>query len=83
VVVGYGTDRGYTLAEFDDDLVSAGLVLEHRFATWDLRPWSPRADFAVSVLRVPSSATRTAQDKAGQAQHIGPGPRGASSHGSA
>ena len=71
VVVGFGTDRGYTLAEFDDDLSSAGLALEHRFATWDLRPWTPQADFAVSVLRVPSSGSRTGQEKTGPAQQIG------------
>lgn len=53
VVVGFGTDRGYPLADFDADLVAAGLQLEHRFATWDLRPWKSDADFAVSVLRRP------------------------------
>jgi hypothetical protein len=26
-------------------------MLEQRFATWDLRPWSDEADFAVSLLR--------------------------------
>ena len=51
VVVGFGTDRGYDLAHFDADVVSAGLRLEHRFATWDIRPWASDADFAVSVLR--------------------------------
>jgi SAM-dependent methyltransferase len=54
VVVGFGTDRGYPLADFDEDSAAAGLVLEHRFATWDLRPWSPGADFAVSVFRRPA-----------------------------
>lgn len=54
IVVGFGTDRGYPLADFDTDLAAAGLRLEHRFATWDLRPWSPDATFAVSVLRRPS-----------------------------
>lgn len=57
VVVGFGTDRGYAVAEFDADAADAGLVLEHRFATWDLRPWVPDAAFAVSVLRKPSSAS--------------------------
>lgn len=52
-LVGFGLDRGYSLASFDDDLAAAGFALEHRFATWDLRPWTPDADFAVSVLRVP------------------------------
>lgn len=54
VVVGFGTDRGYSLADFDADAVAAGLRLEHRFATWDLRPWRADADFAVSVLRRPA-----------------------------
>ncbi len=48
-----GTDRGYRLEDFDTDLTAAGFELEHRFATWDLRPWHARADFAVSVLRRP------------------------------
>ncbi|SCG74570.1 class I SAM-dependent methyltransferase [Micromonospora inositola] len=54
VVVGFGTDRGYPLTDFDADAVAAGLRLEHRFATWDLRPWRDEADFAVSVLRRPA-----------------------------
>ncbi|MFE9657755.1 class I SAM-dependent methyltransferase [Micromonospora sp. NPDC006431] len=55
VVVGFGTDRGYPLADFDDDAVAAGLRLEHRFATWDLRRWQEDADFAVTVLRKPAA----------------------------
>lgn len=54
VVVGFGTDRGYSLADFDAHAAAAGLVLEHRFATWDLRPWTDDAEFAVSVLRRPA-----------------------------
>ncbi|MCZ7438073.1 class I SAM-dependent methyltransferase [Micromonospora sp. WMMC241] len=54
VVVGFGTDRGYPLAELDGDAVAAGLRLEHRFATWDLRPWHDGAEFAVTVLRRPA-----------------------------
>jgi SAM-dependent methyltransferase len=54
VVVGFGLDRGYALADFDAHCASAGLDLEHRFATWDLRPWHGEADFAVTVLRKPS-----------------------------
>jgi SAM-dependent methyltransferase len=53
VVVGFGTDRGYSLADFDAHAAGAGLRLEHRFATWDLRPWRDDAPFAVSVLRQP------------------------------
>lgn len=52
-VIGFGTDRGYALDAFDRDLADAGLTLEHRFETWDLRPWRDASDFAVSVLRLP------------------------------
>lgn len=55
VVVGFGTDRGYPLETFDRDVAAAGLHLEHRFATWNLRPWSLSSDFAVSVLRTAAS----------------------------
>lgn len=50
VIAGFHTER-YDIAEFDRHLAEAGFVLEHRFATWDLRPWHSDADFAVSVLR--------------------------------
>ncbi|GIJ26624.1 hypothetical protein Vqi01_17860 [Micromonospora qiuiae] len=54
IAVGFGTDRGYPLTDFDADVAAAGLRLEHRFATWDLRPWGDDADFAVSILRRPA-----------------------------
>jgi len=53
LVVGFHTDR-YEMDEFDKHLAGAGFTLEHRFATWDLRPWRLDAEFAVSVLRLPS-----------------------------
>jgi len=53
IVVGFGLDRGYPLADFDAQSAAAGLELEHRFATWDLRPWQDDASFAVTVLRLP------------------------------
>lgn len=53
--VGFHTDR-YDLGDFDRHLADAGFVLEQRFATWDLRPWRPDADFAVSILRNPADA---------------------------
>ena len=57
LVVGFGVDRGYALADFDRHAQAAGLRIEHRFATWDLRPWRESADFAVTVLRVPIHET--------------------------
>lgn len=50
-VIGFGTARGYALADFDAHCHGAGLTTEHRFATWDLRRWDDDADFAVTVLR--------------------------------
>jgi SAM-dependent methyltransferase len=53
VLVGFGTDRGYALNDFDAHAQAAGFVREHRFATWDLRPWHDDAGFVVTVLRKP------------------------------
>lgn len=50
VVVGFHVDR-LPLAEFDASVVDAGLAIDHRFATWDLKRWHEKADFAVSILR--------------------------------
>jgi SAM-dependent methyltransferase len=54
VAVGFGLDRGYSLDAFDADAALAGLTVESRFSTWDLRAWTPHAVFAVSVLRTPA-----------------------------
>jgi SAM-dependent methyltransferase len=53
IAAGFSTGHDYRVADFDRDCRAAGLVLEHRFATWDLRPWHDDADWAVSVLRRP------------------------------
>lgn len=50
LVVGFHTER-YSPTKFDKHLKDAGYVLESRFATWDLRPWHPDAEFCVSILR--------------------------------
>ena len=51
VITGFRLTDAYQLAEFDGHCAAAGLRLEHRFATWDLRPWREDADFAVTLLR--------------------------------
>ena len=51
IVVGFHTNRELSLSDFDAAVAEAGLRLEHRFATWDLRAWYADADFAVNVLR--------------------------------
>jgi SAM-dependent methyltransferase len=53
VITGFATDRELQLPVFDAAANAAGLVLEQRFATWDLVPFSDDADFAVTFLRVP------------------------------
>jgi 2-polyprenyl-3-methyl-5-hydroxy-6-metoxy-1,4-benzoquinol methylase len=52
IVLGFATDREYGVADLDADLAALGLILEHRFATWDLRPWTDGATWAVSIVRV-------------------------------
>jgi 2-polyprenyl-3-methyl-5-hydroxy-6-metoxy-1,4-benzoquinol methylase len=51
IVVGFDTDRGYAVSAFDVHIAAAGLRVDNRFGTWDLRPWQPDSDYAVSVLR--------------------------------
>ncbi len=52
VVAGFHVNRHLAPADFDAAVHEAGLRVEHRFATWDLRAWHDDADFAVSVLRL-------------------------------
>jgi SAM-dependent methyltransferase len=49
-VVGFGTDRGYDDDEFLGQAEAAGLTADLLLATWDLRPYTPEADFLVAVL---------------------------------
>jgi SAM-dependent methyltransferase len=47
-----GFSRDYPLAEFVADYESVGLELVHRFATYDLQPFTDDSTYAVHVLRV-------------------------------
>ncbi|MCZ2823027.1 MULTISPECIES: class I SAM-dependent methyltransferase [unclassified Modestobacter] len=49
--IGFGAGRGYPFEEFLADAEGAGLTPDVLLSTWDLRPWSPDADFLVAVLR--------------------------------
>ena len=53
VIVGFHVNRNLALDDFDASVSEAGLHIEHRFATWDLKAWHDDADFAVTVLRHP------------------------------
>lgn len=50
VVTGFHVNRTLSLDAFDAAVAEAGLVVEHRFSTWDIKAWHDAADFAVSVL---------------------------------
>lgn len=45
------SSRTYPVAEFVEDCAAAGLVVESRFATYDLEPFSDASAYAVHVLR--------------------------------
>ncbi len=49
-VIGFGAGRGYDFEAFGADCAAAGLALQARFATWDLRPFTADAQFQVAVL---------------------------------
>jgi hypothetical protein len=49
-VVGFGAGRDYDYGDFDADVASAGLEVQLRASTWDLRPFREGSDFLVAVL---------------------------------
>jgi SAM-dependent methyltransferase len=46
-----GASRDYPAAEFVADCTAAGLEVEHRFASYDLQPFTDASEYAVHVLR--------------------------------
>jgi SAM-dependent methyltransferase len=50
LVVGYGAGRGYAFDRLDRDAREAGFRVQHRFSTWDLRPFEPDSEFLVAIL---------------------------------
>lgn len=59
LVTGFGTAFDYQVGQFDAEAGAAGLTLEQRFATWDLRPWHAGADWVVSIHRKANSLRLT------------------------
>jgi SAM-dependent methyltransferase len=49
-VVGFGAGRDYPFHEFFVDVDAAGLEVQLRLSTWDLRPFTEGSDFLVAVL---------------------------------
>jgi 2-polyprenyl-3-methyl-5-hydroxy-6-metoxy-1,4-benzoquinol methylase len=48
-VIGFGTDRGYAVADFESDVAAAGMAVQGRYGTWELHPFDS-GDFLVAVL---------------------------------
>jgi SAM-dependent methyltransferase len=46
-----GTSRSYPAEEFAADCDAVGLVIESRFASYDVRPFTDESDYVVHVLR--------------------------------
>lgn len=57
MLIGFHTEaaapnsRRYSPEQFADDAADAGLIIEARFATYDLEPFDPDGDYVVNVLR--------------------------------
>jgi len=51
IVVGFGSAREYKFDEFFKDIETAGLVVDQKLSTWDLRPFDSDSDFLVAILR--------------------------------
>ena len=54
VVIGFGAGRGYEFADFFVDAAGAGLVLDSKMATWDMRPLTDQSDFLVASFSRPT-----------------------------
>ena len=53
LVVGFGSAREYDFSDFFVDVEKAGLTVDLKLSTWDLRPFTDGSDFLVAVLRRP------------------------------
>ncbi|MEX1165133.1 MAG: class I SAM-dependent methyltransferase [Nitriliruptor sp.] len=62
LVVGFGTDRGYEVDDFLEDVGSAGLVVDVLLSTWDLQPYAQGDGFLVAILRPEREAGTTDGD---------------------
>ena len=49
--IGFGAGRGYEFDDFLADAAAVGWASDVLLSTWDLRPFTPDADFLVAVLR--------------------------------
>ena len=52
LATGFGAGRGYSFTEYENDLVAAGLTVQAKYSTWDLRPFTSDSGFLVCVSGV-------------------------------
>lgn len=50
IAAGFGAGRGYLFDDFFADVEAAGLQVDSRYESWDLRPLTPESGFLVVVL---------------------------------
>jgi 2-polyprenyl-3-methyl-5-hydroxy-6-metoxy-1,4-benzoquinol methylase len=50
IITGFGSGGDYPFDDFFADVDTAGLTVDVRLSTWDLRPFTPASDFLVAVL---------------------------------
>ena len=51
IVVGFGSAREYDFSDFFTDVENAGLTVDLKLSTWDLRPFKANSEFLVAILR--------------------------------
>ena len=53
IAYGSGPGRAWSFPEFFANAEAAGFVVEHKFSSWELDPYTDRSEFLVAVLRRP------------------------------
>ena len=53
IAYGSGPGRAWSFPEFFANAETAGFVVEHKFSSWELDPYTDRSEFLVAVLRRP------------------------------
>lgn len=48
-VIGFGAGRGYEFDDFFADVEAAGMEVQLKLSTWDLRPFTPGSTFLVAI----------------------------------
>ncbi len=59
LVIGFGSGGEYPFDDFFADVEAAGLTVDLRLSTWDLRPFTPESDFLVAIVTSPVGPGRS------------------------